>query len=56
MDLHMPAGSVIGLLERGRELLIPTGKTELMAGDKIVIFASADIMPLAMETIGESVK
>lgn len=56
MDLHMPAGSVIGLLERGKELLIPTGKTELMAGDKIVIFASADIMPLAMETIGESVK
>ena len=56
MDLHMPAGSVIGLIERGNELLIPTGKTELMEGDKIVVFASADIMPHAMETIGESLK
>lgn len=56
MDLHMPAGSVIGIIERGRELLIPTGRTELKAGDKIVVFSSAEIMPLAMEALGESDK
>lgn len=54
MDLHMPSGSVIGLLERDKEILIPTGQTELQLGDKIVVFASMDIMPLAMERIGES--
>lgn len=56
MDLHMPAGSVIGIIERERELLIPTGRTELKAGDKIVVFSSVEIMPLAMEALGESDK
>jgi trk system potassium uptake protein TrkA len=56
MDLHMPAGSVIGLIERNQELLIPTGKTEIKKGDKIVVFASADTMPQVMEVLGESVR
>lgn len=55
MDLHMPAGSVIGLIERKGNLIIPTGKTVLNAGDKVVIFSSADVMPLAMEMLGEKV-
>lgn len=54
MDLGMPKGSVIGIIERGGELHIPTGTTTLRAGDKVVVFASVDIMPLAMELLGES--
>lgn len=54
MDLGMPKGSVIGILERDGELLIPTGTTKLTGGDKVVVFASAEIMPLAMELLGES--
>jgi len=54
MDLRMPKGSVIGLLERNGELHIPTGTTVLQADDKLVVFASAEVMPLAMETLGES--
>lgn len=56
MDLQMPAGSIIGLIERGQELLIPTGKTELKSEDKVVVFASADTMPQVLEALGESVK
>lgn len=53
IDLGMPKGSVIGILERGGELLIPTGTTKLQGGDKIVVFASMGIMPYAMELLGE---
>ena len=53
MDLHMPAGSVIGLIERGKELIIPSGRTELRGGDKIVLFASVETIPLAIEVLGE---
>ena len=56
MDLHMPAGSIIGLIERNQELLIPTGRTELKKGDKIVVFASANTMPQVMEVLGESAR
>jgi trk system potassium uptake protein TrkA len=56
MDLHMPAGSVIGLIERGEEVLIPTGKTELQGGDKIVLFSSMETMPLAIEGLGEKIE
>ena len=36
MELTMPEGSLIGLLDRGGEMLIPTGQTELRGGDKII--------------------
>lgn len=54
MDLKMPEGSVIGLIERGMELLIPIGTTALAAGDKVVIFATTEIMPAATARLGES--
>lgn len=54
MDLGMPKGSVIGILERAGELLIPTGTTRLQAGDKVVVFASVEVMPMAMVLLGEA--
>ncbi len=48
MQLKMPQGTLIGLLERGDEMLIPTGRTELRGGDKIVIFGTADSMEAAL--------
>lgn len=54
MDLDMPKGSVIGILERAGELHIPTGTTKLESGDKIVVFASAEIMPSALGLLGDS--
>ena len=51
--LKMPPGSLIGLLERGSEMLIPTGGTILRAGDKIVVFGTAAVMDTAMLPFGE---
>jgi trk system potassium uptake protein TrkA len=55
-DVNLPEGAIIGLLERGADLLIPTGTTELRPGDKIVVFASTDTMPSAMQQLGEPLK
>lgn len=53
MDIKMPKGSIIGLLERHGELFIPTGMTTLEAGDKVTLFAAAEIMSEALESLGE---
>jgi len=55
MELGMPKGSVIGMIERGGELLIPTGTAQLQPHDKILVFASTEVMPLAMSVLGEAV-
>ena len=52
-ELHMPAGSLIGLIERGGELFIPTGETKIQAGDKAVLFGTASIMEAAMSPFAE---
>ena len=51
-QLSMPSGSVIGLIERGSELLIPAGSSEIKAGDKVYLFASSEIMPEAIQHLG----
>lgn len=55
-ELDLPLGVVIGLLEREEDILIPTGTTKLLSGDKIVIFASTDTMPAAIKVFGEALK
>ena len=52
MELNMPAGTLIGLLDRNGEMLIPTGQTELLSGDKIVIFGTAASMETALALFG----
>ena len=52
MELTMPEGSLIGLLDRGGEMLIPTGQTELRGGDKIIIFGTAGSMEAALAVFG----
>ena len=52
MELTMPEGSLIGLRDRGGEMLIPTGRTELRGGDKIIIFGTAASMEAALAIFG----
>ena len=52
LELTMPEGSLIGLLDRGGEMLIPTGQTELRGGDKIIIFGTAASMEAALAIFG----
>lgn len=51
-QLSLPSGSVIGLIERGSELIIPNGETEIRANDKIYLFATAEIMQEAVQHLG----
>ncbi len=49
MELNMPPGTIVGLIVRGRELMIPRGTTKIEAGDNLVIFGSTNTMPKAVK-------
>ncbi len=42
MDIQFEARAIIGVVKRGRELIIPTGKTHIRAGDQLNIFTMAE--------------
>ncbi|AGF77617.1 K+ transport system, NAD-binding component [Desulfocapsa sulfexigens DSM 10523] len=42
IDLKFEVQAIIGIVKRGRSLLIPTGNTVLQAGDQIKVFTMAD--------------
>ena len=42
MDLTFEARAIIGVVKRGRHLIIPTGKSLLKAGDQLKIFTMAE--------------
>ena len=42
MDLTFEARAIIGVVKRGRHLIIPTGKTLLKAGDQLKVFTMAE--------------
>jgi len=42
MDLNFEVQAVIGIVKRGRELVIPNGETVLQAGDQLKIFTMAE--------------
>ncbi len=42
MDLKFQARAIIGVVKRGRDLIIPSGNTSLMAGDQLNIFTMAE--------------
>lgn len=42
MHLKIPKGSVLGAILRDDELIIPKGNTQIMAGDKVVVFSLPD--------------
>lgn len=43
LDLNLPAGALIMLIGRGNDLLVPRGDTRLLAGDRVLLVASAPI-------------
>jgi trk system potassium uptake protein TrkA len=42
MDQHFPEGSVIGAVRRRQDVIIPTGKTQIMPGDEALVFYLPD--------------
>lgn len=51
-QMSLPSGSVIGLIERQSELLIPNGETEIREKDKVYLFATAETMQEAVQHLG----
>lgn len=42
LDLQFQARAIIGVIKRGRRLIIPNGRTVLRAGDQLKIFTMAE--------------
>ena len=38
-NLKVPAGAILATIERGGEIVVPTGDTELKSGDRLMVFA-----------------
>jgi trk system potassium uptake protein TrkA len=54
-DLSLPAGALLGLVNRGghsHELFIPTGTSSLQPGDKVIVFATLDVIEAALAALG----
>jgi trk system potassium uptake protein TrkA len=51
-NLGLPRGIILALVERGREAFVPSGDTVLRDGDRIILFASNELMPRALEVLG----
>ena len=43
-QMGMPNGATIGGLIRGKEIILPTHETQLLAGDKVVVFTLPQVM------------
>ncbi len=52
MSLGLPQGIIIALVERGKHIFVPWGDAELMAGDRVILFAASDLMSEAVDLLG----
>ena len=44
-ELKLPKGVLLALIGRRKSIFVPTGATTLEAGDRIILFASTELMP-----------
>ena len=51
-NLDLPPKSILGAIERGEEVLIPRGDTEIRAGDHLVVFALPEAIAATAEYFG----
>ncbi|MFV0436800.1 MAG: Trk system potassium transporter TrkA [Desulfopila sp.] len=42
MDLELPANAIIGIVKRGRSIIIPDGRTLISSGDQLKVFTIAE--------------
>ena len=51
-ELKLQKGVVVALLARGEQVLVPSGATRLLAGDRVILFALTDMMHDAAKLFG----
>lgn len=44
-EVHFPKGGILGVIIRGREVLVPTGDDIVQADDKVIVFATPTAIP-----------
>ena len=54
-QIKLKKGVVVALLGRGDKVLVPDGNTQLLAGDRVILFALTSMMPEAAELFGAEV-
>lgn len=52
VQLGLPSGILIALINRGDEYIVPTGSTTLEAGDTIMVLGDKECLPLAKSALG----
>lgn len=53
MDMSLPANAIIGIIKRGKSILIPSGKTVVRGGDQLKIFTLAENTDLLKSLLTE---
>jgi trk system potassium uptake protein TrkA len=56
-DLALPTGALLGLVrrrEKDRGLFIPTGQSSLEAGDRVILFATLEVVDDSLKVLGVS--
>ncbi len=51
MDLGLPAGVLVVLVERGPDEIVPRGTTPLERGDRLLLFGRADAVRAARDAL-----
>jgi trk system potassium uptake protein TrkA len=52
MNIGLPKGALLALLARDDDLVVPYGNTEIMGGDRVIIFSNSKILPKAVDMLG----
>jgi len=52
LDLHFPEGALVVLIQRGDEVVVPQGRTELEAGDRVLVMAGPESLPEVRRILG----
>ena len=55
-EIKLQKGVVVALLGRGDKVLVPTGATQLLAGDRVILFSLTSMMPDAAKLFGAEIK
>ena len=50
-DIKFPRGAIIGAVVRDKEIIIPTGETIIIPGDRVIIFTLTSAIPSVEKTL-----
>ena len=51
-DAGLPKNSLIGTIIRGTEVIVPHGSSEVLAGDRVVVFTNTGSVPKVQRLLG----